>query len=236
MHPLDGPEGHIVVPADDYAAVEPQVASPRKWIAHHRHQSVTMARVIHRTTDELVAALDTVRASPPDQGVVELIVRRPAVDQREVLDQADLTEDAGIIGDTWRGRGSKHTPDGSAEANRQITIMNARAIALFAGDDRTRWAEAGDQLFIDLDLSDANLPTGSRLQLGTAVVEITVEPHNGCAKFADRFGVEAARFVNSPEGKELHLRGVNARVVQAGTVAAGDRVTKVAARRLTPSS
>jgi MOSC domain-containing protein YiiM len=191
----------------------------------------------HRTTDELVAALDRLRESPADRGVVELIVRRPAVDQRELLEKTDLSIDAGVVGDTWRDRGSKQTPDGAAEENRQITIMNARAIALFAGDDRARWAEAGDQLFIDLDLSDANLPAGTRLQLGSAVVEVTPEPHNGCAKFADRFGIDAARFVNSPEGKELHLRGINARVVHAGTVSAGDVASKVAVvQEITTSS
>ncbi|MEY2433062.1 MAG: hypothetical protein QOC92_2787 [Acidimicrobiaceae bacterium] len=190
-----------------------------------------------RTTDELVAALDRLRESPSDRGVIELIVRRPAVDQRELLGEADLSPDTGVVGDTWRDRGSSQTPDGSPEDNRQITIMNARAIALFAGDDRARWAEAGDQLFIDLDLSDANLPTGSRLQLGSAVVEVTPEPHNGCAKFADRFGIDAARFVNSPEGKELHLRGINARVVQAGTVSAGDVAHKVTVvQKITTSS
>jgi MOSC domain-containing protein YiiM len=187
-----------------------------------------MACVAHRTTDEFVAALETLRASPPDGGPVELIVRRPAVDGRELLDEAELTLEAGLVGDTWRDRGSRHTPDGSAETNRQLTIMNARAIALFAGDDRNRWAEAGDQLFVDINLSDENLPTGSRLQLGSAVVEVTAEPHNGCVKFAARFGQDAALFVNSPDGKELHLRGINARVVQAGTVCRGDMAIKLA--------
>lgn len=179
----------------------------------------------------MVAALDTLRASPFDEGMVELIVRRPAVDERELLDEAELSVEAGVVGDTWRERGSRNTPDGTAESNRQLTIMNARAIALFAGDDRARWAEAGDQLFVDINLSDDNLPAGTRVQLGTAVVEVTAEPHNGCAKFAARFGQDAARFVNSPAGKELHLRGINARVVQSGAVALGD-----AAIKLTPSS
>jgi MOSC domain-containing protein YiiM len=117
--------------------------------------------------------------------------------------------------------------------------MNARAIALFAGDDRDRWAEAGDQIYIDINLSDANLPAGSRLRLGTAIVEVTAAPHNGCAKFTERFGVDASRFVNSPAGKDLHLRGINARVVQAGTVATGDIATKVTTAvtsDLTPAS
>jgi MOSC domain-containing protein YiiM len=193
-----------------------------------------MARMGQGTKDEFEAALDTLRGSPADNGVVELIVRRPAVDERELLDRAELSVDAGVVGDTWRDRGSRQTPDGSAETNRQITIMNARAIALFAGDDRARWAEAGDQLFIDIDLSDANLPAGTRVQLGTAIIEVTTEPHNGCAKFAARFGQDAARFVNSPPGKELHLRGINARVVQAGTVARGDAAVKLV--RVTSSS
>lgn len=186
-----------------------------------------MAFVGHRTTDELIAELDTVRGSPSDQGVVELIVRRPAVDEREVLAAAELSVEDGIIGDTWRNRGSRHTEDGSAEPERQLTIMNARAIALFAGGDRARWAEAGDQLYIDIDLSDDNLPPGSRLQVGTAIVEVTEKPHTGCAKFAERFGMDAARFVNSDDGTELHLRGINARVVRAGTVSTGDRASKV---------
>lgn len=183
----------------------------------------------HRTTDELVAALDDLRSSPVGKGIVELIVRRPAVDEREVLAVAELSPEHGIAGDTWKARGSRHTDDGSAEAERQLTLMNARAIALFAGDDRARWAEAGDQVYVDLDLSGETLPAGTQLELGTAVIEVTDKPHTGCAKFAERFGMDVARFVNSTEGAALNLRGINARVVTAGTVRAGD-----VARVITP--
>jgi len=184
--------------------------------------------VDHRTIDELEAGIDAIRSSPRDGGVLELIVRRPAVGERDVLDVAELCVEDGVRGDGWRARGSRHTPDGSAEAGRQVTVMNARAIALFAGD-RTRWPLAGDQLYLDMDISEANLPAGTRLALGEAVLEISPEPHTGCAKFRDRFGVDAARLVNTPEGRRLRLRGLNTRVVLPGTVRRGDTARKAAA-------
>jgi MOSC domain-containing protein YiiM len=108
----------------------------------------------------------------------------------------------------------------------QINIMSARVIALVAMD-RERWPLAGDQLFVDLDLSAHNLPPGTRLGIGEAVLEVTPLPHTGCAKFMARFGIDAVKFVNSPEGKELRLRGLNARVVQSGSIRAGDPVRKL---------
>lgn len=182
---------------------------------------------VHPTTEQLEAGLDTVRESPPDVGIVELIVRRPAVGEREVLDVAELSIDEGLVGDGWRGRGSRHTPDGSAEHDRQLTLMNARAIALFAGT-RERWPLAGDQLYVDLDLSDENLPPGTRLRLGDAVIEVTAEPHTGCAKFVERFGRAVGRFANAtPDGQRLRLRGINARVLEPGPVRVGDAAVKL---------
>jgi hypothetical protein len=180
----------------------------------------------HRTAEELTAALDGIRASPVAQGTVELIVRRPDVDEREVLEEGVLDLDEGLVGDSWRPRGNRHTPDGSANLEAQLTLMNARAAAAIAGD-RERWPLAGDQLYVDLDLGVDNLPAGTRLALGEAVVEVTPEPHTGCAKFSARFGSEALKFVNKPPGRDLRLRGVNARVVTPGAVRVGDAVTKL---------
>lgn len=180
----------------------------------------------HRTLDELEAGLEEVHKSPGDNGVLELIVRRPRVEERETLDSARLDATEGLVGDNWLARGSATTPDGSAHPGKQLTIMNSRLIALVAGE-RVRWPLAGDQLFVDLDLSEDNLPPGTRLRIGTAVVEITPEPHTGCKKFASRYGVDAVRFVSSAHAKRLRLRGVYAKVVQSGEIRAGDEVSIV---------
>jgi MOSC domain-containing protein YiiM len=178
------------------------------------------------TMAELEAGLEQVQRSPANDGVLEMIVRRPSSGVREELGEGELDPAAGLVGDTWSKRGSRRTADGSAHPDMQINVMNARAAALVA-QHRSRWALAGDQLFVDLDLSEANLPAGTRLAIGSAVIEVTAEPHTGCGKFADRFGVDAAAFVNATRYRDLHLRGVNARVVQAGTIRTGDRVTKI---------
>ena len=182
-----------------------------------------------RQTDELTRleqSLDHIREAPADSGTVELITRRPAEDQREVLTEARLDTFEGLEGDTWRARGSRHTADGGPNPEAQLTLMNARAAAAIAGE-RERWALAGDQIYVDLDLSRANLPPGSRVQIGSAVIEFSEAPHTGCAKFSARFGNDALRFVNSPTGRELRLRGANCRVVKAGTVRAGDAIKKL---------
>ncbi len=182
--------------------------------------------MIHRSAEELVAGLDAIRHAPATGGTVELVVRRPAEDAREVLAAGELTPDDGLVGDQWKMRGSRTTPDGSANPECQLTLMNARAVDLLAGGDRGAWPLAGDQLYVDLDLSIENLPPGTRLAVGDAVVEVTEPPHTGCAKFSARFGSEALRFVNSPEGRALRLRGMNARVVEPGTVRPGDAIGK----------
>ena len=185
-----------------------------------------MLNVQHLSIIELEAGMDHIRSSPKDKGVLKLIVRRPAVDEREVITEAHLNTTEGLEGDTWKTRGSSHTADGSANINAQITVMNSRAIARVAQDEES-WPLAGDQLYIDMDLSEDNLPPGTRLSIGSAILEVSAQPHSGCKKFSSRFGVEAMKFVNSPEGKRLHLRGINARVVQAGTIHVGDIVKKI---------
>ena len=185
-----------------------------------------MLNIQHLSIMELEAGMDYIRQSPTDNGVLKLIVRRPDVDLREVIHEGQLKLIEGLEGDTWKSRGSSHTPDGSANVEAQITVMNARAIALLAQDEE-HWPLAGDQLYIDMDFSDDNIPPGTRLGIGSAIIEVSAQPHSGCKKFSSRFGVEAMKFVNSPEGKRLHLRGINTRVVQAGTIRVGDIVKKL---------
>ena len=185
-----------------------------------------MTEVKHLTTAELEAGLDEVRQSPKDAGALSLIVRRPSTGEREVLEAGELNLVEGLAGDSWRLRSSTRTTDGSPHPDMQLNVMNSRAIALIA-QDPARWQLAGDQLFIDLDLSATNLPPGTRLALGSAVIEVTNQPHTGCQKFVQRYGLDAMKFVNSPVGREFHLRGINAKVVQPGTIKVGDTVKKV---------
>jgi hypothetical protein len=185
-----------------------------------------VSEVRHLTMSELEAGLETIRQSPKDSGVLQLIVRRPAVDEREIVDEAELDVHGGLIGDSWIKRPSSRTPDGSPHPEMQINVMNSRVIDLLA-QDRNRWHLAGDQLYIEMDLSADNLPAGTRLEIGDAVIEVTPPPHTGCKKFVSRFGLEAMKFVNSPVGRELHLRGINARVVQAGKIKVGNIARKL---------
>jgi hypothetical protein len=181
----------------------------------------------HLEQEELEAGLDEILSSPAAEGTVELIARRPAEGEREVLEDATLDLAVGLVGDSWSTRGSSRTPDGSANPNAQLTLMNARVIDLVAAGDRERWALAGDQLYVDFDLTAANLPPGTRLELGSAVIEVSAEPHTGCAKFHARFGGPAHRFVNTRAHRGLNLRGINAFIVEPGTVRRGDTIRKL---------
>lgn len=183
----------------------------------------------HLSADGLQALLPELLAAPKDVGTVELVVRRPAPGEREVLDEGVLDVDLGLVGDGWSQRGSSRTPDGGPHPLMQLNVMNGRLVAHLAGHPDRR-ALAGDQLYLDLDLSHENLPTGTHLllgdpQAGGAVIEVTEAPHTGCAKFVERFGAEAMRFVNGEVGRPLRLRGLNARVLAGGRVRPGDLVT-----------
>ncbi len=179
-----------------------------------------MTAIVHLTREQLEASLPHLAAAPAEHGTLEMIVRRPATDAREVVSEAELSLDGGLVGDNWA--------QGRANRDCQLTLMNARAAQLVA-QSRDRWPLAGDQLYVDFDLGAANLPPGTRLAIGdSAEVEVTAEPHTGCSKFVQRYGRDAMVFVNSPAGRALNLRGINTRIVRGGIIRVGDAVRKVA--------
>ena len=214
--------GFVDVPDDE---------PPTKWLAG-RAPLLRRTLLRHRTTAELEAFLPALdEASHADEGTLRLLVRRPARGEREILEVGELDVEEGLLGDTWRERGSNRTADGSAHPDMQLNLMSHPLIE-FLAQDPDREALAGDQMYVDLDLSHDNLPVGSRLLIGDpaagpehgAVIEVTEQPHTGCARFIARFGKDAMTFVNGPEGKPRRLRGLCAKVVTAGLVRAGDRV------------
>lgn len=179
----------------------------------------------HRPLQELFGWLDQIRSAPSTEGRIELIVRRPAIDEREVITRGELCTTNGLVGDNWSAKPTSAT--GMPNPRAQLTLMNARAAAAIAGQ-RDRWPLAGDQLYVDFDLSVENVPAGTVLAVGAAEIEVTDEPHLGCGKFVRRFGVDAQRFVNSPDGRRLNCRGINTRVVVPGALETGNTIRKLA--------
>ena len=182
---------------------------------------------LHKPIAELEVGMAQLLEAPQDRGNLELIVIRPTKEQRQILDEAWLSPEAGVQGDNWAKGCWKSLPDGRPDPDVQVTIMSARLARLVMGEDKSHWALAGDQLIADLDLSEGNLPVGQRLVLGDAVLEITSVPHRGCAKYRARFGDEALRFINTDEGRRMNLRGIYAKILQAGRVRVGDVLKKV---------
>ena len=180
----------------------------------------------HRSAEQLAAFFAHACAAPSDAGTVEMVLCRPGVGERVILEEAQLDPDVGVVGDSWNQRSSNRTDDGSPHPDMQLNIMNSRVTDAVAGS-RDRWALAGDQLYVDFDLSPAVLEPWTKLRIGTAIIETTDQPHNGCPKFRRRFGAEALKWVNGPEGKAHCFRGINARVVEAGVVRPGDRIERL---------
>lgn len=179
------------------------------------------------TATDLTARLDHLREAPTEVGKLALVVRRPAAGERELLDEGVIDEADGLVGDNWLSRATSRAVAAGRHLDAQLTVMSSRMVGLIA-DDPAEQALAGDQLYVDLDLSHENLPAGTRLAIGdTAVIEVTAKPHNGCKKFLKHFGEEVVQFVNSDLGQAMRLRGLNARVVTGGVVRPGDVVRKV---------
>ena len=179
----------------------------------------------HLTTAELESGLPEIRQSPNNDGELQLISRRPAIGERDLIETGELDTTQGLVGDDWSTRGQHQTPPRDPKPHAQLTLMNARAAQLVSGS-KERWALAGDQLYVDFDIGRDNLPIGSRVQIGDAIVEVTAEPHPGCKKFVERFGMDAMTFVNSEEGKQMCLRGINTKIVQSGAIRVGDKINK----------
>ena len=152
-----------------------------------------MTAVLHLSREQLEAGLEEISQSPKEQGTLDMIVRRPKVGVRDIVENGVLNKDVGLEGDNWKTRGGSERP---AKLETQITLTNSRAIQHIA-QSKGRWALAGDQLYVDFDLGEENLPAETHLSIGSAVLEITEEPHNGCKKFVERFGMDAMLFVNS---------------------------------------
>ena len=180
----------------------------------------------HLNTDELEAGLEEALTSPVDDGIVNLIVCRPDVGQREILQSAEFSLEIGLVGDNWSKKPYSKSPDGGPHPEMQGTMINSRVLDLITAGDSSRMAVPGDQLVVDFDISRENIPPGTRLNIGSAVIEVTEAPHTGCSQFVGWFGADAMRFVNSSRGRELCLRGINSKVVQPGVISQGDKITK----------
>ena len=174
------------------------------------------------TSEQLRQASAEALDAPKDAGIIDMLVVRRAVDAREIRQEVYLSPETGVEGDRWQ-LASQKDPDHLA----QIAVINTQFLKQIAGNDRDRMAQAGDNIVVDMDLSEANLPIGSRLRAGEVLFEVTSKAHLGCAKLSRRFGQEVLRFVNQKENRPLRLRGVYFRVLKAGVIRLGDRLEKI---------
>ena len=169
----------------------------------------------HRPLAELESGLARLRDAPSDEGRLVLIVRRRADGVRETPQRVRLSQEEGVPGDDWSRRPPRDPEAQLAVMRREVAelIANGQALTLF-----------GDNLFVELDVSAGNLPAGTRLRVGSALVEVTAKPHNGCAKFHGRFGADALRFVQAKATRDQNLRGIYWKVIEPGAAAVGDPI------------
>lgn len=178
------------------------------------------------TRAELDRAWPDIMAAPKDGAAIEMLCLRPAMGERRFVDEIHVTREEGIPGERWLTQPWMRLPGGQPDPAIQVSFLQRRVLDL-VWRDREGTPHPGDTFVVDMDLSEANLPAGSLLQVGSAVLEVSTVFNNACAKWKKRYGDDALDWVRAYENKEFRPRGVLAKVHRDGVFRAGDRLTRI---------